>query len=138
MEIFDSETRHGKDESNLKDPMSKTSLQDLVDDATLDFTLGDSQGAVAKLRAIVAEQADAFPAWHALTEVYFSEGDYDAALEAAETAHRLQPDDVHINTSLSRIWVERGDKEKAEHFGAQARMLGWKDELKSPPDSDSF
>lgn len=118
--------------------MDQTSLQDQVDDATLDFTLGDSDGAIAKLRAIVIAHPDAFAAWHALTEVYFSEADYDAALEAADTALRLNPEDVHINTSLSRIWVERGDKEKAEHYGAQARMLGWKDELKSPPEKDDM
>jgi len=118
--------------------MDETSLQDQVDDATLDFTLGDSAGAVAKLLQITAAHADAFAAWHALTEVYYSEGDYDAALEAGETAHRLRPEDVHINTSLSRIWVERGDKDKAEHYGAQARMLGWKDELKSPPEKDDI
>ena len=114
--------------------MDKTSLQDQVDDATLDFTLGDSDVAIVKLRAIIDAYPEAFAAWHALTEIYFSEGDYDAALAAAEAAHRLDPADIHINISLSRIWVERGDKEKAEHFGAQARMLGWKDELKSPPE----
>lgn len=118
--------------------MDSTSLQDQVDEATFDFTLGDSEAAIAKLRAIVEAHPDAFAAWHALTEVYFAETDYDAALEAGETAHRLAPDDVHINTSLSRIWVERGDKDKAEHYGAQARMLGWKDELKSPPEKDAF
>ncbi|HKK19609.1 MAG TPA: tetratricopeptide repeat protein [Opitutales bacterium] len=118
--------------------MDETSLQDQVDDATLDFTLGDSEAALSKLRSILEAHPDAFAAWHALTEVYFSEGDYDAALEAAETAHKLDPEDVHINTSLSRIWVERGDKEKAEHYGAQARMLGWKDQLKSPPEQDDI
>ena len=118
--------------------MESSSLQDQVDDATLDFTLGESEAAIAKLRAIVASQPDAFAAWHALTEVYFAEGDYDAALEAATKAHQLDPEDVHINTSLSRIWVERGDKDQAEHFGAQARMLGWKQELKSPPEKDDF
>lgn len=118
--------------------MDKTSLQDQVDDATLDFTLGDSEGAITKLRAIIDAHPEAFAAWHALTEVYFSEADYDKALEAAETAHQLDREDVHINTSLSRIWVERGDKEKAEHYGAQARMLGWKDELKSPPDASDM
>ncbi len=118
--------------------MSETSLQDQVDDATLDFTLGDSETAIAKLRAIIAAHPDAFNAWLALTEVYFSEGDYDAALEAGERAHRINPEDVHVNTSLSRIWVERGDKDKAEHFGAQARMLGWKNELKAPPETDTI
>ena len=118
--------------------MHDTSLQDQIDDATFDFTIGDSASAIAKLTEISRAHPAAFAAWHALREVYFAEGDYDAALQAAETAHRLQPDDIHINTSLSRIWVERGDKDKAEHYGAQARMLGWKEELKSPPQADDI
>jgi hypothetical protein len=28
--------------------------------------------------------------------------------------------------------MERGEKAKAEHFGAQARMQSWKEELKQP------
>ncbi|MDQ8195016.1 tetratricopeptide repeat protein [Coraliomargarita sp. SDUM461004] len=118
--------------------MSDTSLQDQIDDATLDFTLGDGVGAISKLTALSEAHADCFGVWHALTEIYFAEGDYDAALQAGERAHALCPDDIHINTSLSRIWVERGDKDRAEHFGAQARMLGWKDELKSPPQQDDI
>ena len=118
--------------------MDETKLQDQIDDATLDFTLGDSEAAITKLRAITDAYPQLFAAWHALTEVYFSEGDYDAALEAGEKALSLNPDDVHINTSMSRIWVERGDKDKAEHYGAQSRMLGWKDELKSPPEQDTL
>lgn len=118
--------------------MDHTSLQDQIDDATFDFTLGDGESAITKLKAITAAHPESFPAWLALTEVLYSEGQQDAALSAAETAHQLNPEDIHINTSLSRIWVARGDKDKAEHFGAQARMLGWKDELKSPPEQDSI
>lgn len=118
--------------------MSDTSLQDQIDDATLDFTLGESAAAIEKLTVLTNQHPDSFEAWHALTEVHFSEADYDAALKAGEAAHALKPDDIHINTSLSRIWMERGDKPQAEHFGAQARMLGWKDELKSPPETDTI
>ena len=118
--------------------MSDTSLQDKIDEATLDFTLGDSETALTKLVALAELHPESFGAWHALTEVYFSEGDYDSALNAGEKAYSLCPDDIHINTSLSRIWVERGDKDKAEHYGAEARMLGWKDELKSPPEKDDI
>jgi cytochrome c-type biogenesis protein CcmH/NrfG len=118
--------------------MSANSLQDQIDEATLDFTLGDSESAIAKLEALVREHPGTFGAWHALTEIYFAGGDYDAALAAGETAHALDPEDVHINTSLSRIWVERGDKDKAEHFGAQARMLGWKEQLKEAPEKDDI
>lgn len=115
---------------------NKTALQDQIDEATFDFTMGENNLAIEKLAALSEHHPDSFEIWHALTEIYFSAGRYDDSLEAAEKAHAINPDDIHINTSLSRIWVERGDKDKAEHFGAQARMLGWKDELKSPPERD--
>ena len=118
--------------------MSETSLQDQIDDATLDFTLGESEAAITKLSKLKENHPKSFGVLHALTEIYFSEGDYDAALQTGERALELCPGDIHINTSLSRIWVERGDKGKAEYFGAQARMLGWKDELKSPPKNESI
>ena len=116
----------------------KTSLQDQIDEATFDFTMGDSVSAITKLAALSETHPDSFDTWHALTEVYFSEGRYEDSLAAAEKAHALRPDDIHINTSLSRIWVERGDKDKAEHYGARARMLGWKEELKSPVEKDTL
>ena len=53
-------------------------------------------------------------------------------LETADRAHALRPDDLFINTTLSRIWMERGDKAQAEHFGAQAKIQSWKDQLKNP------
>ncbi|MEC8332816.1 MAG: tetratricopeptide repeat protein [Verrucomicrobiota bacterium] len=118
--------------------MTNTSFQDQIDDATLDFTLGNSQAAIDKLTTLASEDSGIFGVWHALTEIYFTEGDYDAALEAADRAHGIDPEDIHINTSLSRIWVELGDKDKAEQFGAKARMLGWKDELKSPAERDDI
>ncbi len=102
----------------------------LVEEATFDFTMGDCDVAVEKLKRAIEAKPDSFEAWHALAEVQFSERKFDEALEAAEQAHKLKPDDVHINTSLSRIWMEKGDKKQAEHFGAQARILGWKDQLK--------
>ena len=65
--------------------------------------------------------------------MYLSEKEFDKALESAEKAHTLQSDELHINTTLSRIWVEKGDKEKAEHFAAQVRMISWKEELNEEP-----
>jgi hypothetical protein len=56
----------------------------------------------------------------------------DDALAAGDRAHALRKDDLFINTTLSRIWMEKGDKPRAEHFGAQAKILGWKDQLKNP------
>ncbi len=111
---------------------NKQSITSIVEDATFDFTMGDAQSALSKLTTAIEEHPDAFEAWHALCEIYYSEKRYDEALDAAEKAHALRPNDLFINTSLSRIWLEKGSKEKAESFGAQARMADWKQQLAHP------
>lgn len=116
--------------------MTEEELQTLIEDATLDFTLGDNETALAKLTRATEEHPESFDAWHALTEVHFTLRNLDHALKSAEKAVALRPHDVHINTSLSRIWMERGEKDTAEHFGAQARMLSWKEELKQDAPKD--
>lgn len=115
----------------------KASITNIVEDATFDFTMGDAEAGIAKLRAALIDEPEAFEAWHALSEIFYSEKRYDEALEAAEKAHKIRPDDLFVNTSLSRIWLEKGSKEKAEHFGAQARMAGWKDQLTNPASTES-
>lgn len=112
--------------------MTSDELQTLIDDATFDYTMGDIDQALAKLQQATAAAPDSFAAWHALAEINFSERRLDAALAAAEQAHALDDQDLFINTTLSRIWMERGDKARAETFGAQAKMLGWKEELQRP------
>jgi tetratricopeptide (TPR) repeat protein len=114
--------------------MSADDLQKLIEDATLDYTLGEADAALAKLDRALVLAPDSFEAWHALAEINFSLRRLDAALAAGERAYALQPDDLFINTTLSRIWMERGDKAAAEKFGARAKVLGWKDQLKNPAD----
>ncbi len=112
--------------------MNAGQVQSLVEEATFDYTMGEHDAALAKLtRATVAAPA-AFEAWHALAEINFSLRRFDAALVAADRALSLRPNDLFINTTLSRIWMEKGDKATAEKYGAQAKILGWKDQLKNP------
>ncbi len=101
----------------------------LVEEATLDFALGENETAIEKLKAAIQQKPDSFEAWHAMTEICFSMRRLDEALEAGKQALELRPDDVHIHTSLSRVYMERGDKASAEMHGARARVLGWKQEL---------
>lgn len=116
--------------------MTADELQTLIDDAAFDHTMGETSAAIEKLTRATTVAPDSFEAWHALAEIQFSQRNLDAALAAAERAHALRPDDLFINTTLSRIWMERGDKPAAERYGAQARMLSWKEELKTPrPDA---
>jgi len=110
--------------------MTADELQTLIEDATADYALGESRVALEKLGRATAAAPDSFEAWHALAEVNFSLRQLDAALAAAERAHALRPRDLFINTTLSRIWMERGDKTRAEHFGAQAKIGSWREELK--------
>jgi predicted Zn-dependent protease len=117
--------------------MTAEEIQTLVEDATADYALGEPDAALAKLARATAAAPDSFEAWHALAEVNFSLRHLDAALAAAGRAHALRPADLFINTTLSRIWMERGDKARAEHFGAQAKIADWKDQLKSPPAPDA-
>ena len=71
------------------------------------------------------------------TVAHAETADLDRALAAAEKGHALRPSDLFINTTLSRIWMERGDKARAEHFGAQAKIADWKEQLKNPPAPDA-
>ena len=112
--------------------MTNDELQTLIEDATADYALGDSEAALEKLGRATTAAPDSFEAWHALAEVNFSLRRLDDALAAGERAHALRPADLFINTTLSRIWMERGDKARAEHFGAQAKIQSWKEQLKNP------
>lgn len=114
-------------------PGNDTKLQEIVEDATLDFALGEADAALRKLQDALLSHPNAFPVHLALAEIHFSRRELDEALEHAQRAAEIEPEDIHAHTSLSRIWMERGDKEKAESFGARARMLGWKEQLKEPP-----
>ncbi|MES1168616.1 MAG: hypothetical protein ABUL61_05555 [Oleiharenicola lentus] len=113
-------------------PVTDDEIQHLIEDATFDYTMGENDAALAKLGRATAAAPGSFPAWHALAEINFSLRRFDDALVAGDAAHRLRPDDLFINTTLSRIWMEKGDKAKAEHYGAQAKIQGWKDQIKNP------
>ena len=112
--------------------MTDDELRTLIEDATYRHAMGESEEAASRLARAAAQAPGSFEAWHALAEVCFSLRRFDEALAAAERAHALRPDDLFINTTLSRIWMEKGDKPRAEHFGARARIQTWKDQLKGP------
>ncbi len=107
--------------------------QDLVEEATADYAMGDAGEALAKLGRAIELDNGCYDAYLAQAEVYFSLRQWDRALQSARRALAVNPEDILIHTTLSRIWMEKGDKAQAESHGAQARMLGWKAQLKEPP-----
>jgi len=112
--------------------MTTSEIQSLIEEATFDYTMGETDAALAKLARATTAAPHAFEAWHACAEINFSLRRFDEALAAAEKALALRPDDLFINTTLSRIWMEKGDKATAEKFGAQAKIQSWKDQLRNP------
>lgn len=118
--------------------MSENLIQDKIDAATFEFAMGNSDAAEQLLNVLSQSNPENFNIWHALTEVRYAEKNFKGALEAAHKAYEIDPNDLHINTSLSRIWIQFEDKPKAEHFAAQARMLGWKEELKNPSPEETL
>jgi Flp pilus assembly protein TadD len=117
--------------------VSPDELQALIEDATFDYVSGDPEVALEKLGRATAASPDSFEAWHASAEINLALRRLDPALEAGERALSLRKSDPLAIATLSRTWMERGDKAKAEHYGAMARVQGWRDELSSPSAPDA-
>jgi Tfp pilus assembly protein PilF len=115
-----------------------SNLQDRYDEAMFDFTMGDPEAAIAKLRAILAEDPAYFDAQLSLGGIYFAKGDYAAAIEEGHKAEKMSPNEQLVHTNLSRAYMKIGDKQTAEHHGLQARIASWKSgSAPPPPASDS-
>ena len=66
--------------------MNSAEIQSLIEEATFDYTMGDSESALAKLKRAALEAPTAFEAWHALAEIYFNLRRFDEAAAVAERA----------------------------------------------------
>ena len=108
------------------------SLQDRYDDAMFDFTRGDCEAAITKLRAILEEDPAFFDAQLSLGGAYYAKGDFNAAIEEGKKAEQLKPHDQLVHTSLSRAYMKSGDKKTAEHHQLQSRIASWKENMTAP------
>ncbi len=91
----------------------------------------DYDGAIECLRQAVAADATHADAWEALGVVYSKVDRLDDAIQAMEKLLEIRPDEVMAHTNLSRFYMKKGMTEKAEEAQAQARVLGWKQEIAS-------
>jgi tetratricopeptide (TPR) repeat protein len=89
----------------------------------------DYEGAVALLERAVAADAGLADAWEALGVLFEKLGRLDDAITAMERLAALQPDQVMAHTNLSRFYMKKGMRAKAEEEQGKARLLGWKQEL---------
>src|SRR5215831_4234290 len=103
-----------------------SSPQEQYDDAMFDFSSGNYDSAIAKLKTLLATDAEHFEAQLALGMGYFRKGDYATAIAEGHKAERLRPHEQLVHTNLSLFYMKSGDKKTAEHHGLQARIASWR------------
>jgi Tfp pilus assembly protein PilF len=111
-----------------------SALQEQYDDAMYDFSMADFDSAIAKLKAILAEDPGYFDAQLSLGMAYYRKGDYATAIVEGHKAEKLRPHEQLVHTNLSLCYMKSGDKKTAEHHGLQARIASWKENM-APPGS---
>ncbi|MFN0243184.1 MAG: tetratricopeptide repeat protein [Planctomycetota bacterium] len=72
-------------------------------------------------------------ALHALATSYSKLGRQDEAIATVQRIIELEPDDAFAYTSLSIFLQRKGQIPEAEAAAAKARMINWKQELKTNP-----
>ncbi len=97
-----------------------------------DFSRGDFESAITRLRAVLATDPAHFDAQLSLGMALYRKGDYAAAILEGHRAEQLRPREQLVHTNLSLFYMKAGDKKTAEHHGLQARIASWRDD-KSPP-----
>ncbi len=108
------------------------SLQDQFDEAMFEFSTGNCDGAIERLRAILAADPDYFDAQLSLGGAYYAKGDYAMAIAEGHKAEKMKPHDQLAHTNLSRAYMKTGDKTTAEHHGLQARIASWRGNMALP------
>jgi tetratricopeptide (TPR) repeat protein len=112
-------------------------VQEQFDDAMFEFSTGNIAGAIARLQAVLAEDANYFDAQLALGGAYYAMGDYATAIAEGHKAEKMKPHDQLVHTNLSRAYMKAGDKKTAEHHGLQARIASWRENMAPPAPGQS-
>ena len=107
-------------------------LQEQYDDAMFDFSTGDYDTAIAKLKAVLAADPAHFDAQLALGMAYYRLGDFARAIVEGHKAEQLRPQEQLVHTNLSLFYMKSGDKQTAEHHGLQARIASWRGNMAAP------
>ena len=107
-------------------------LQEKYDEAMFEFSTGNYDGVIERLRSILDAAPEHFDAQLALGMAYYRKGDYQNAIIEGHKAEKLRPKEQLVHTNLSLFYMKAGDKKTAEHHGLQARIASWRDD-KTPP-----
>ena len=100
-------------------------LQEQFDEAMFEFSTGNCEGAIERLRAVLAREPAYFDAQLSLGGAYYAKGDYAAAIAEGHKAEKMKPHDQLVHTNLSRAYMKAGDKEtgRASRLAIAHRLL---------------
>jgi tetratricopeptide (TPR) repeat protein len=106
--------------------------EERYDDAMFDFSQGDYDASIAKLKSVLTEDPNYFDAQLSVGMAYYRKGDYASAIAEGHKAEKLRPNEQLVHTNLSLFYMKAGDKKTAEHHGLQARIASWKGNMAPP------
>lgn len=117
-------------------------LDDLYMEALDRFADEEYAAAVALFEKVAEADPNYIDAYHGIARACFEGREQDPslldhAIAAAEKIVELDPDDVTAYSTLSQIYVWKGDKDTAEMWGGKARVAGWKEQLKADKSGDT-
>jgi tetratricopeptide (TPR) repeat protein len=111
--------------------------------AALDFFAeGKQDAAIAEYERCLQLDPSHSEALHGLARAYQDMSRYDDSIAISKRLVELNPDDILAHTSLSIAYQKKGMIPEAEAAANQARILGWKKQLRdakptsSPPHRD--
>jgi Flp pilus assembly protein TadD len=110
-------------------------LQEQYDDAMFDFSRGEFDHAIVKLKNVLVQDAENFDAQLALGMAFYRQGDFTSAIAEGHKAEKLRPKEQLVHTNLSLFYMKSGDKVTAEHHGLQARIAGWREDAAKAKES---
>lgn len=94
---------------------------------------GQPAAAAAKFRESLVLDPAFLDSMHGLIRAQQEAGEHDLAIAAALDLIARDPEDVLAHTSLSILYQQKGMVPEAEAEALQAKLLGWKLELRKAP-----
>src|SRR5258708_21781566 len=105
-------------------------MTEQYDDAMFDFSRGEFDSAIAKLKNVIAQESENFDAKLALGMALYRKGDYASAIVEGHKAEALRPREQLVHTNLSLFYMKAGDKVTAEKHGLKAKIESWREDAK--------
>jgi predicted Zn-dependent protease len=111
--------------------------QEHYDDAMFDFSRGEFDSAIVKLKNVLAREPENFDAQLALGMAFYRQGDFATAIAEGHKAEKLRPQEQLVHTNLSLFYMKSGDKVTAEKYGLKAKIEAWREDAKNSGEKKS-